>query len=171
MSDPGVPLAEPAVKPATVAYDRLQALAAADVRQPAPYDYAEFVRRRATRAAAHEVRRTRLGRVTALAASLSVVLIGTAIWRQAGQGTAVTAVPTVAAVAQPLDESSPALVSAGQLVARDALEERIALLDAMLSESRAAGMQADTLRALERGRSTLADSLQRVAYAHQLIGP
>ena len=41
----------------------------------------------------------------------------------------------------------------------------------MLSESRIAGAQDDTLQAMEQGRSTLVDSLQRVAYAQQLIGP
>ena len=103
-----------------------------------------------------------------MAASLSVVMLGMALWRQTAE------VPRVAVVAaatvSTLDES-PALVQAGQLATRDALEERIAVIDTMLSESRIAGAQDDTLRAMEQGRSTLVDSLQRVAYAHELIGP
>jgi len=115
--------------------------------------------------------RAHLGRITALAASLSVVLLGTALWRQAGPGPVATPRPAVAVVADPVDDTSPALVSAGQLAARDSIEERIALIDAMLSESRIAGAQDDSLRAMEQGRTTLVESLQRVAYAHQLVGP
>ena len=171
MSDPLIPAAGDAVKRATVAYEDLQALAEADARQPPPYDYAEFSRRRAARAAAPRAGRAHLGRITALAATLSVVLLGTALWRQAGPGPVAMPRPAVAVVADPVDDTSPALVSAGQLAARDSIEERIALIDAMLSESRIAGAQDDSLRAMEQGRTTLVESLQRVAYAHQLVGP
>ena len=171
MSDPLIPAAGDAVKRATVAYEDLQALAEADARQPAPYDYAEFSRRRAARAAAPRAGRAHLGRITALAATLSVVLLGTALWRQAGPGPVAMPRPAVAVVADPVDDVTPALVSAGQLAARDSIEERIALIDAMLSESRIAGAQDDSLRAMEQGRTTLVESLQRVAYAHQLVGP
>jgi hypothetical protein len=173
MSDPGVPVAGGSMKRSTVAYDRLQALAQADARVPPPYDFAEFTRRREARAEMAFGRSTRLGRVTAIAASLSVVLIGAALWRQSGQTppASMPRVPIVSPEAQAATEEFPALVSAGQLTARDALEEHIALIDALLSESRIEGAQDDMLRAMEQGRSTLVDSLQRVSYAHQLIGP
>jgi len=171
MSDPLIPAAGDAVKRATVAYEGLQALAEADARQPPPYDYAEFSRRRAERAAAPRAGRAHLGRITALAASLSVVLLGTALWRQAGPGPVAPPRPAVTVVTDPVEDATPALVSAGQLAARDSIEERIALIDAMLSESRVAGAQDDSLRAMEQGRTTLVESLQRVAYAHQLVGP
>jgi hypothetical protein len=76
-----------------------------------------------------------------------------------------TVAPSVAA------DESPALVSAGHQVVRAQLEERIALIDAMLSESRVSGEQPENLRAMEAGRSTLVDSLQRVSYAQQLVEP
>ena len=171
MSDPGIPAAGAAMKPATVAYDGLHALAEADARQPPPYDFAEFARRRDARAVALRDSRLRLGRITAIAASLSVVLLGTALWRQAGPGPVATQRSAAPVVADPVEDASPALVSAGQLAARDSIEERIARIDAMLSESRVAGAQDDSLRAMEQGRTTLVESLQRVAYAHQLVGP
>jgi hypothetical protein len=159
------------VKRATVAYDDLQALAEGDARQPAPYDYAQFMRRRDAGAVALHASRARLGRITALAASLSVMLLGTALWRQTGPGPVAVPRPVSQVVAGLIEDGSPALVSVGQLAARDSIEERIALIDAMLSESRVAGAQDDSLRAMEQGRTTLVESLQRVAYAHQLVGP
>jgi hypothetical protein len=169
MSDAGLPAAGWCpMNRSTVAFDTLRTLAEADARLPPPYDFAEFTRRRERRAAALRVRRTRLGRITAIAASFSVALLGTALWRLAAVAPRLATSP--AAVASVADDS-PALVSVDQLAARDSLEERIALIDAMLNESRIAGAQDDTLRAMERGRSTLVDSLQRVSYAHELIGP
>ena len=160
---PGGPMNAGVVTP-----ESLRALAEADARLSPPYDFAEFTRRRAVRAEAARVRRTRLGSFTAVAASLSVVMLGMALWRQTAEVPRGAVVPATTVASA---EESPALVQAGQLATRDALEERIALIDAMLSESRIAGAQDDTLRAMEQGRSTLVDSLQRVAYAHELIGP
>jgi hypothetical protein len=88
-----------------------------------------------------------------------------------GPGPVAVPRPVAPVVAGLIEDGSPALVSVGQLAARDSIEERIALIDAMLSESRVAGAQDDSLRAMEQGRTTLVESLQRVAYAHQLVGP
>ena len=156
MSEPGP---EPEVRAVMDLPLSLRQLAAADAALPAPYDYGEFCRR-------VRVRGLLRVRLTAVAATLSAVLLGAALWRH------VDVVPAALPVPGPVaSEGSPALVRAGHWAARTAIEERIAVLDAMLSESRVSGGPEERLRALEEGRSTLVDALQRVAYAHQLVEP
>ncbi len=143
----------------------LRQLAAGDAVLPPPYDFAEFRRR-------GPLRGLGLLRLTAVAATLGAVLLGTALWRYVDVGpAALPAVMPVTMTGPAVSDGSPALVRAGHWAARTEIEERIAVLDAMLSESRVSGGQADRLRALEQGRSTLVDALQRVAYAHQLVEP
>jgi hypothetical protein len=143
----------------------LRQLAATEVALPPPYDFAEFRRR-------GQLRSGGLVRLTAVAATLSAVLLGAALWRYVDVGPAELPAAVSVSTADPaVSDGSPALVRAGHWAARTEIEERIAVLDAMLSESRVRGGQAERLRALEQGRSTLVDALQRVAYAHQLVEP
>ncbi len=154
----------------------LRALAESDSLRPGPYDFAHFKQREARVLQQRRARGLLPARATALAATLSAVLIGAALWRSVGVSLVPVQSPTTAprvATAAPsvAADESPALVSAGHQVVRAQLEERIALIDAMLSESRVSGEQPENLRAMEAGRSTLVDSLQRVSYAQQLVEP
>lgn len=143
----------------------LRQLAATEAALPPPYDFAEFRRR-------GQLRSGRLVRAIAVAATLSAVLLGTALWRYVDVGPAELPAAVAVSMTDPAESDGlPALVRAGHWAARTEIEERIAVLDAMLSEGRVSGGQADRLRDLEQGRSTLVDALQRVAYAHQLVEP
>lgn len=171
--------AEPAVILALQPAARLRRLAASE-SGAAPYDFAEF-RRRGELAATRPAWSPARG--AALAAAVSAVLLGAVLWQQAvvaPRGLAVEGETlarnsgqsvTYAAVDTSSDRASPALVRVGSYIARNELEDRIAYFDAVLSESRVSGSQPERLAALERGRSRLVDSLQRVHYAEQLIAP
>jgi hypothetical protein len=162
------------VNPQLSCAEALQLLASADSGQQAPYDFQQFKAREALVRRRRQSLRLLPGRATALAATLSAVLVGAALWRYVGVVPAPAEPPTVKRIAaqDPSDPSdSSEQVRAGHQAVRVELEQRIALIDAMLSESRVSGERADSLRALEEGRSTLVDSLQRVAYAQQLVEP
>jgi hypothetical protein len=170
VQDPGSYAAGGAMNDANRLRERLQGLV--QVPGAPPYDHEEFLRRRAERELRLRRRRLRVGQGSALAASVALALLTTGLWRQGGGLSAAGG----AAAPRPVDqvvaaESSSALVRAGTLAARDALEERIAMIDLMLTEGRLAGTQQEALQAMERGRSTLVDSLQQVAHAQELIGP
>jgi len=137
MQVPDTDVAGGAMSTAERLCDRLRALAGADSSLPPPYGHAEFVRRRDLQRELHRRQRTHLGRGVAAAAVLLLLLLCTVRWHQpiAVPGQAAVGPTGTAAVAA----DSPALVRAGDLAARDALEERIALIDTMLSESRIAG--------------------------------
>jgi hypothetical protein len=149
------------------AAEALRTLAAGESGQ-LPYDFAEFQRRQSLRRQQLTQSRLRPARMTAAAATLSAVLLGAAMWHYLGVPGG--AEPPGTAAIPPAAEA-PALVRAGPLARRSELEARIAMIDAMLSESRVSGVQADSLRAMELGRSTLVSSLQRVTYAQQLVEP
>lgn len=166
--EPVVNLLEPAL--------RLRRLAAADA-SATPYDFAEFQRRSSLAIAPHGSLSSVRG--AALAAAVSGLLLGAVLWQQlavappAGSFAAdAAAVPAAWAAADTaVDSASPALVRAGSLVARNELEDRIAFVDAVLSESRVSGARPERLATLEQGRSQLLESLQRLRYAEQLMAP
>jgi hypothetical protein len=166
----------PAVAPLGAAFSRW-----ADA-QPAtaPYDFDEFERLARARG---DGRRRSQARVAALAASVSLVLVGAALWQRApvdgAPPPAATAAVTDAAAAPPTVRtggpadavaSAPAVVRVHDAALRADLQDRIAVLDALLSEARAAGEDDEPLRQVQRSRNLLADSLQHVAWADGLSG-
>jgi hypothetical protein len=198
MQDPAAPrdvtpaAASPPVASAPAAAPTAATLVRWAGAQPAtaPYDFDEFERMARTRG---EGRRRTQARLAALAASVSVLLVGTAVWQRAPVGgdppaTGVAATRDTAATAPvltpmnsaavaveaPADRGArgraPAVVRVHDAALRADLQDRIALLDALLSEARAAGDDDEPLRQVQRSRALLADSLQHVAWADGLSG-
>ena len=130
----------------------------------APYDFGEFQRRAAARGEPLASRRVAHGlRLAAIVAPLALLLSIAGVERQG-----VVTEPAELAFRQAPDDE-PALVRAGATARVDDLEDRIAWLDAMISEAPVAGIAPQDRAALKTGRDTLADSLQRVRYAQTLL--
>jgi hypothetical protein len=134
---------------------RLHAFAARLPEDAAPYDFAEFQRRTAARAAVQAPPRWRTLRYAAVAAPLGLILVIAAVSRTS---------PLPETSAAPLE---PALVRVGPDATLLDLEDRIAVLDVALSH--APGFAAEERAVLEDGRNTLATSLQQVRYARTLL--
>jgi hypothetical protein len=144
---------------------RLRQLASADAALPPPYDFATFqARRRAARVA-------RPGSAGWMAMAASVAALGVALvsWRLLEVPGEAPAVLTTAEFSSDGAAEGPALVRVGSAAARADLEERIALIDALLSEAQVSGGAAEDIRAMQAGRTLLVDSLQQVAWAETLI--
>jgi hypothetical protein len=141
-----------------------------------PYAFEEFARRSARRQA---TRSTVAWSVAASVASFGLVLTLALVTGREGahvmsadvHSPAVLAeIPTaqVNADAQPVEE--PALVDLGQFAVTSDLEENIAWFDAALSESRVQSASPEHVKQLESARNQLAESLQKVSYAHSFLG-
>jgi len=133
-----------------------------------PYDFEEF-QRRSVRAAAG--RRSWAFSAVASVAVLGLVVTLAVVTQRSGMTYAVSSplpVMDEARGAGP-DDAQPALVDLGQLALRSDLEDRIAWYDAQLSVGRVSSAPPEQLRQLESTRELLADSLQKVSYAHSLL--
>lgn len=143
----------------------IRELAAADI--PAPFGFAEFERRRAL--AARRRHASAWGAASAVGLLVAVGLLG---WMMEPSRPA-TVVSTGAVEApraeHPVAHWEPALVDLAQFDVTSELEDHIALLDAQISAARVYAAPAEQLRALERTRAQLNDSLQRVSYAQNLL--
>jgi hypothetical protein len=166
-----------------------------DERQP--YGFGEFQRRAGKRSAARAWLRAmprlpfaaRLTLTLAAAAVLAVLglsLLGDLVMEQRGMiaardlpgapasGDAASAVGGSAAPAEAMESwlislpAEPAVVRVGSRAAAAGLEDRIALLDDVLSAERAAHAQPARLWALEQQRGQLLRSLVQVRYAEGL---
>jgi hypothetical protein len=144
---------------------RLRQLAAADAALPPPYDFASF---QALRGAAPVARPGNAGWV-AMAASVAALGVALVSWRLLEVPGEATAVTTREESVAAETAEGPALVRVGSVAARADLEERIALIDALLSEAQVSGSAAEHIRAMQAGRTLLVDSLQQVAWAETLI--
>ncbi|MET0282113.1 MAG: hypothetical protein ABW278_13460 [Steroidobacteraceae bacterium] len=127
----------------------------------APYGFGEFERRRELG--------LRRRRATAWSVAGSVGVLGLvavlALVTQAPQ----PAAQLTAAAVQARD-AQPALLDLGQFDLTSELQDHIALLDAEISAARVGTTAPGQLRELESTRAELNDSLQRVSYAHSLLG-
>jgi hypothetical protein len=129
-----------------------------------PFDFAEFERRRAQSA-----RRRRAGAWGATCTLALMVAVGLLAWAmEPPRPAALVAAGPVETRADGADVQ-PALVNLAQFDVTSELEDHIALLDAQISAARVYAAPAEQLRALERTRAQLNDSLQRVSYAQNLL--
>jgi hypothetical protein len=142
---------------------RLNVLAARDAAAAPPYAFDEFRQRGARR---HAARVTVGWSVAASVASLGLVLmLALVTGRQAPMAEGAAA----HAQRDALPDEQSALVDLGQFAVTSELEDNIAWLDAALSESRVQSAPAEQLRQLESARNQLAESLQKVSYAHSYL--
>jgi hypothetical protein len=148
---------------------RLQAVATPLADEGAPYDFAEFQRRGAARASVPARPRPALRalRIAAVVAPLGLVLLIAGVMREPAAPPGARA-EGVAAAAPPL-ATEPALVRIGPNAMVLELEDRITLLDSLLSQAPAAGLPEEDRIDLQVGRNTLATSLQQVRYARTLL--
>lgn len=135
----------------------------------APWSFEEFEQRRARATAAR--RNFTWSAATSMVAL--AVIAGIAVLTQPPVTATVArraaqAGETVAAAQA--GEALPALVDMGQFDVTSELEDRIALLDAEISAARVQQVPVEQLRPIEITREQLNDSLQRVSYAHTLLG-
>jgi hypothetical protein len=169
---------------------RLRTLA--DEPAEAPYDWAEFERRRQSAASVRSIGRNRLAAMAAAAAAVAVaVMAGVLFVRSSHQRTpalaqvnATARTPAAAQVAapDPLAQArtraiegwlaglprEPVVVRVGTHVAVNGLQDQIAELDDLMSAERVAGAQPSRLDALERQRAQLVSSLAQLRYAEML---
>lgn len=154
------------------ALECLNVLAAQDAAAAPPYAFEEFQRRGAR---LHSTRNTVVWSIAASVASLGLVLTVALVTGRGGVAVSssdaqVAAVATGdAVVAESLADDQPALVDMGQFAITSELEDRIAWIDAALSESRVQSASSENLQQLESTRDQLAESLQHVSYAHSLL--
>lgn len=141
----------------------LEALSVAEAA--APYGFDEFERRGARRIA--DRRRARHGLVASFATVAVAVLAAIAVLQPRAPDVGEPALVYDAGAFVPAEE--PAVVDVGQLVVRESLADRIALLDLQLTEGRAYAMPEDELAQLAATRDQLERSLRGVAYAHALM--
>jgi hypothetical protein len=167
---------------------RLGALA--DEPTEAPYDWAEFERRRQSVAPARSSAHTRLAAgaaaVVAVAAVAGVLSVRSSHQRTpaVARVNAAASAPRVAQVTAPDPVAQartralegwlaglprdPAVVRVGTHVAVNSLQDQIAELDDLMSAERVAGAQPSRLDALERQRAQLVSSLAQLRYAEML---
>ena len=157
----------------------------ADEPTEAPYDWAEFERRRRETASARNVGRNRLAATAATVVAVAVIA-GVVIVRSNHQRMpALARVKTAAhapAVAQ-VDTAArtraiegwlaglphdPVVVRVGTHVAVTSLQDQIAELDDLMSAERVAGAQPARLDSLEQQRAQLVSSLAQLRYAEML---
>lgn len=152
---------------------RFTGLAVQDAAVAPPYAFDEFQKRSVRRQGA----RAAVGwSVAATVATLGLVLTLALVTGREGPGAmpgaavrtlATSSSTTPVAVAQP---EQSALVDLGQFAVTSEMEDNIAWFDAALSESRVHSASPEHLRQLETARNQLADSLQKVSYAHSFLG-
>jgi hypothetical protein len=158
--------------------------AAADEPSTAPYDWAEFQRRRHRSMLTRVIERNRPAAIAA--AVLAAVLVTAAPFiRSSHEHGPVIAAPAVAAHDSTGDlqqqartraiegwlaglPQDRALVRVGAHAAVTSLQDQIAALDDLMSAERMEGAQRVRLDALERQRSQLVNSLAQVQYAEML---
>jgi len=146
---------------------------------PLPYDFAEFERRSRLRLQRRRARTAVLRGGCGLSVLLAVVLAwsGTrpadsaALPREVAVGAAAAAATSPSSPALPLLRRSPdaAVVRVETRLSVLALEERIALVDDLLSDAQAGSDPLRRLQRLERERALLTDSLRRVQHAEALL--
>jgi hypothetical protein len=136
---------------------------AAAPAQP-PFGFEEFERRRALAASR---RRAGAWGATSAIAMLAAVGLVAFMMEPPRPATVVAAGPPELLAERVYAE--PALVNLAQFEVTSELEDHIALLDAQISTARVYAAPAEQLRALERTRAQLNDSLQRVSYAQNLL--
>ena len=158
--------------------------AAGDESSEAPYDWAEFQRRRHRSALTRAIERNRPAAIAA-AAVAAVVVIGLPFVRSTHDRAPTMATPNTAARTGPSDWQEQArtraiegwladlprdhvIVRVGAHAAVTSLQDQIAALDDLMSSERVAGAQPSRLDALERQRTQLVSSLAQVQYAEML---
>jgi hypothetical protein len=158
--------------------------AAGDEACEAPYDWAEFQRRRHRSALTRAIEHNRPA-VIAAAVVAAVVVVGLPFARSSHEHAPVNAAPDTTARVQPGDRRELArtraiegwlaqlprdhvIVRVGARAAVTGLQDQIAALDDLMSSERVAGAQPSRLDALERQRSQLVSSLAQVQYAEML---
>jgi hypothetical protein len=158
--------------------------AAGDESCEAPYDWAEFQRRRHGFALTRAIERNRPA-VIAAAAVAAVVVIALPFARSTHEHAPVRPAPGTTARVQPSDRQELArtravegwlaqlprdhvIVRVGARAAVTSLQDQIAALDDLMSSERVAGAQPSRLDALERQRAQLVSSLAQVQYAEML---
>ncbi len=132
----------------------------------APFDFAEFERRRAQ--VRHRARAAGWSATAAIGVLAVVPVVAVLTQPEPAatvMGPSADAVPPVADVFL----RPPALVDMGRFAITSELQDHIALLDAEISAARLRPVPAAELERLEITRARLNDSLQRVTYAHALL--
>ena len=160
--------------------DGLRALAALDATRAAPYAYGEFERRAARARARARSRETRLA--ASAAAVIVCALAGTLLYvamrapvRGTGSQVPATAATSRAPAVRDGDAAwlapqsgDPAVVRVGRYATVAALEDRIALIDDHLNDSRLDGDPVAEIANLRRERARLVSALVSVRYAQSL---
>jgi hypothetical protein len=158
--------------------------AAADESTAAPYDWAEFQRRRYRSALTRMIERNRPAAIAA-AAVAAVVVIGIPFVRSSHEHAPAPAASGNTASIQRSERQELArtraiegwladlphdhvIVRVGAHAAVTSLQDQIAALDDLMSSERLAGAQPSRLDALERQRAQLVSSLAQVQYAEML---
>jgi hypothetical protein len=162
--------------------------AAGDESCEAPYDWAEFQRRRHRSALTRVIERNRPAAIAA-AVVAAVVVIALPFARSSHEHAPATATgaraPDITARRSPSDQQERArtraiegwladlphnhvIVRVGAHAAVSSLQDQIAALDDLMSSERVAGAQASRLDALERQREQLVSSLAQLQYAEML---
>ncbi|HEY2036658.1 MAG TPA: hypothetical protein VGG96_06570 [Steroidobacteraceae bacterium] len=158
--------------------------AAADRSSEAPYDWAEFQRRRHRSALTRAIERNRPAAIAA-AVVAAVVVIALPFVRPTHEHVPAVAPPDAAVSSRPSDWQEQArtraiegwladlphdhvIVRVGAHAAVTSLQDQIAALDDLMSSERAAGAQPSRLDPLERQRAQLVSSLAQVQYAEML---
>lgn len=167
--------------------------AAADESNEAPYDWAEFQRRRQRSMLTRVIERNRPVAIAAAVLAAVLVTAGPFVYSGHGHGqTTVTAPPDT--VARPNASTNNlgdrqvqdqartraietwlaglpkdhAIVRVGTHAAVSSLQDQIAVLDDLMSTERAAGAQPTRLDSLEQQRGQLVSSLAQLQYAEML---
>ena len=133
----------------------------------APFEFEAFEQRRS--AAVVRRRTAVLGAAGSIAALGLVSLVAVVTQSPQRLRMADATFPAHAAVVADFT-AAPALVDLDQFDVTTELEDHIAVLDAELSVARVRAAPAEQLQRLESTRAQLNESLQRVSYAHSLLG-
>lgn len=158
--------------------------AAGDESCEAPYDWAEYQRRRHRSALTRVIERNRPAAIAA-AAVAAVVVVALPFIPSSHQHAPPIAPPDIAARGSPSDAQELArtraiegwladlphnhvIVRVGAHAAVTSLQDQIAALDDLMSSERVAGARPSRLDALERQRAQLVSSLAQVQYAEML---
>lgn len=158
--------------------------AAADASSEAPYDWAEFQRRRHRSALTRAIERNRPAAIAA-AVVAAVVVVAFPFVRPTHEHVPAVAPPDTAARSRPADRQEQArtraiegwladlphdhvIVRVGAHAAVTSLQDQIAALDDLMSSERAAGARPGRLDSLDRQRAQLVSSLAQLQYAEML---
>jgi hypothetical protein len=130
-----------------------------------PYGFDEFEQRAVRRASRRRAQRQGL----AAAFAFCGVAVLTAIVILQLRPSASSQMPALVYDTPYLTDPEPAVVDVGRLTVRDALADRIALLDLQLTEGRAYSAPEEDMAKLAATRAQLEQSLRSVTYAHALM--